>query len=51
MYTHIYQGESLLNDGTAIVLFSIAYDVLRGVEYSAKDVALFMTKVGLYYII
>eukprot|EP00931_Biecheleriopsis_adriatica_P026810 TRINITY_DN16249_c0_g1_i1.p1 TRINITY_DN16249_c0_g1~~TRINITY_DN16249_c0_g1_i1.p1 ORF type:complete len:1077 (-),score=204.90 TRINITY_DN16249_c0_g1_i1:181-2970(-) len=36
------QGESLLNDGTAMVLFFIAYDMLKGVEYHPKEVFFFL---------
>jgi NhaP-type Na+/H+ or K+/H+ antiporter len=32
------QGESLLNDGTAIVLFKVCYDMLCGVEYDLKEI-------------
>jgi len=32
------QGESLLNDGTAIVLFKVTYDLLTGVEYDFRDI-------------
>jgi len=32
------QGESLLNDGTAIVLFKVTYDMLTGVEYDFRDI-------------
>eukprot|EP00931_Biecheleriopsis_adriatica_P026811 TRINITY_DN16249_c0_g2_i1.p1 TRINITY_DN16249_c0_g2~~TRINITY_DN16249_c0_g2_i1.p1 ORF type:complete len:1046 (-),score=213.54 TRINITY_DN16249_c0_g2_i1:188-3325(-) len=36
------QGESLLNDGTAMVLFYIAYDMLKGAEYDPKQVFFFL---------
>jgi NhaP-type Na+/H+ or K+/H+ antiporter len=32
------QGESLLNDGTAIVLFKVTYDMLCGTEYDFKGI-------------
>jgi NhaP-type Na+/H+ or K+/H+ antiporter len=32
------QGESLLNDGTAIVLFKVTYDMLCGTEYDLKGI-------------
>jgi len=35
-------GESLLNDGTAIVLYTVAYDMLKGVEYQAYEVVIFL---------
>jgi len=38
------QGESLLNDGTAIVLFTMAYDMLKGVEYEVADVIIFVVR-------
>merc|ERR1719456_432172 len=40
------QGESLLNDGTAIVLYSIAYDILKGEEYDAAEIVIFMIQVA-----
>merc|ERR1719326_1116334 len=40
------QGESLLNDGTAIVLYSIAYDILKGATYDAADIVIFMIQVA-----
>lgn len=42
------QGESLLNDGTAIVLFTVAYNMLKGQEYDAGDVVVFLVKTALY---
>jgi len=41
------QGESLLNDGTAIVLYTVAYDILRGEQYDAADVAMFIVKTAI----
>jgi NhaP-type Na+/H+ or K+/H+ antiporter len=38
------QGESLLNDGTAIVLYLVAYDIVCGKEYDAADIAEFLIK-------
>ena len=32
------QGEALLNDGTAIVLYMLAYTALKGEEYTPSDV-------------
>lgn len=40
------QGESLLNDGTAIVLYSIAYDILKGEEYDAAQIVIFLIQVA-----
>lgn len=40
------QGESLLNDGTAIVVYMIAYDMLKGVEYDVADVIMFLVQVA-----
>ena len=34
-------GESLMNDGTAMVLFTLFYDLMKGESYSASDVILF----------
>jgi len=42
------QGESLLNDGTAIVLYMVTYNMLMGVEYSLGDVVVFLVKTALY---
>lgn len=36
------QGESLLNDGTAIVLFTIAYDIKSGKTFTVPDVLLYL---------
>merc|ERR1719426_221463 len=36
------QGESLLNDGTAIVLFLISYNMMSGQEYDALDIVTFL---------
>lgn len=41
------QGESLLNDGTAIVLFTIAYDIVGGKTYDGNDVMIFLVIVAL----
>merc|ERR1740133_318143 len=37
------QGESLLNDGTAIVLYTIAYNMLKGQEYDATELLIYFT--------
>jgi len=42
------QGESLLNDGTAIVLFLIAYNMLAGEEYGISDIIMFLIKTAIY---
>lgn len=36
------QGESLLNDGTAVVLFTVAYKIACGEQTSVQDTALFV---------
>merc|ERR1719174_2201770 len=41
------QGESLLNDGTAIVVFLIAYDMLSGNEYDIADISMVLVKQAL----
>jgi len=38
------QGESLLNDGTAIVLYTLAYNMLKGEMYDSSDVIVFLMK-------
>jgi len=38
------QGESLLNDGTAIVLYTIAYNMINGDQYDISDVVFFLMK-------
>jgi sodium/hydrogen exchanger 10/11 len=35
------QGESLLNDGSAVVLFQVAYNMLKGEVYDVKGVIVF----------
>jgi len=41
------QGESLLNDGTAIVLFTIAYNMLQDITYDASDVIIYLLKTAM----
>jgi len=41
------QGESLLNDGTAIVLYLLAYDSIRGEVFQPGDVIIFLVKMAL----
>jgi sodium/hydrogen exchanger 10/11 len=36
------QGESLLNDGTAMVLFNVAYNMLKGEDHDAKSITIYM---------
>lgn len=38
------QGESLLNDGTAIVLYQLSYNMLAGKNYEVSDVIVFLVK-------
>jgi NhaP-type Na+/H+ or K+/H+ antiporter len=40
-------GESLLNDGTAMVLFTLFFDMLKGKHYDGGDVILFFIKMAL----
>jgi hypothetical protein len=47
MLTVQIQGESLLNDGTAIVVFMISYNMLAGVEYDALSVMTFLLEKAL----
>jgi NhaP-type Na+/H+ or K+/H+ antiporter len=42
------QGESLLNDGTAIVLYTVAYNILAGEEYLFGDIMIFLIKTALF---
>jgi NhaP-type Na+/H+ or K+/H+ antiporter len=41
------QGESLLNDGTAIVVYLLSYNILKGEKYEWTDVAEFLVKKAL----
>jgi NhaP-type Na+/H+ or K+/H+ antiporter len=41
------QGESLLNDGTSIVLFLISYNVVSGVVYDEAEILDFFLKTAL----
>lgn len=41
------QGESLLNDGTAIVLYTLAYNILRGDTYTVVDICLFLVRTAM----
>jgi len=38
------QGESLLNDGTAIVLYTIAYEMLQGTVYTPEDILIILVQ-------
>jgi NhaP-type Na+/H+ or K+/H+ antiporter len=38
------QGESLLNDGTAIVLYMVSYDLLKGEKYDVIDILMFLVE-------
>lgn len=38
------QGESLLNDGTAIVLYQLTYNMLQGEQYDASDIIVFFVR-------
>eukprot|EP00421_Protoceratium_reticulatum_P023442 CAMPEP_0168377686 /NCGR_PEP_ID=MMETSP0228-20121227/10952_1 /TAXON_ID=133427 /ORGANISM="Protoceratium reticulatum, Strain CCCM 535 (=CCMP 1889)" /LENGTH=1210 /DNA_ID=CAMNT_0008390687 /DNA_START=59 /DNA_END=3691 /DNA_ORIENTATION=+ len=42
--TIIIQGESLLNDGTAIVLYLLSYDALKGHVPDIADIVIFLIK-------
>jgi NhaP-type Na+/H+ or K+/H+ antiporter len=44
MLTVQIQGESLLNDGTAIVLYLISYNMISGENYDAADISEFLVK-------
>mmetsp|Transcript_23241 Transcript_23241/g.51423 ORF Transcript_23241/g.51423 Transcript_23241/m.51423 type:complete len:1252 (+) Transcript_23241:95-3850(+) len=41
------QGESLLNDGMAIVVFTICYEMLAGEDYDFEKVVLFLVKTAM----
>jgi len=41
------QGESLLNDGTAIVLYMIAYNMLKGEQYDVADIFMFLVRTAM----
>merc|ERR1719181_375379 len=41
------QGESLLNDGTAIVVYLIAYNMLSGYNYDVLDIITFLMEKAL----
>jgi NhaP-type Na+/H+ or K+/H+ antiporter len=41
------QGESLLNDGTAIVLYLISYNMLKGENYDTTDILVFLVKTAM----
>jgi sodium/hydrogen exchanger 10/11 len=47
MLTVQIQGESLLNDGTSIVLFKIAYNVVSGVKYDEAKILDFFLKTAM----
>merc|ERR1719326_1732161 len=47
MLTVQIQGESLLNDGTAIVLYLISYNMLCGQDYDVLDITTFLMEKAL----
>jgi len=44
------QGESLLNDGTAIVMFNVAYGMLKGESYDVSKCILALVQSGVFAI-
>merc|ERR1719399_1784676 len=42
--TMLIQGESLLNDGIAIVLFTVAYEIVGGEDYPVSRICTFLLK-------
>jgi len=42
------QGESLINDGTAIVLYTVAYNMLSGKKYDVGDIITIVVKQAIY---
>lgn len=53
--TILIVGESLMNDGTAMVLFTMFYNMLQGDNYTISDIVLFFFEVcrdvcGIVYI-
>lgn len=40
-------GESLLNDGTAMVLFTLFFDMVKGKVYNAEDIIAFFLKMAI----
>lgn len=40
-------GESLMNDGTAMVLFTLFYEMLKGKDYSGGDIVAYFLKMAL----
>lgn len=45
--TMLIIGESLFNDGTAMVLFTLFFDMLKGKHYDGGDVMLFFLKMAI----
>jgi len=45
------QGESLLNDGTAIVVFTVMYNIVGGEEYLISDVIVLLVKTAVYAVV
>ncbi|KAF3793806.1 Sodium/hydrogen exchanger 7 [Nymphaea thermarum] len=43
----IIEGESLMNDGTAIVVYQLFYEMVLGETFDAADVVKFLSKVSL----
>lgn len=41
------QGESLLNDGTAIVLYTLSYNMLKGETYDSSQVIIFLVRTAM----
>lgn len=45
--TILIVGESLMNDGTAMVLFTLYFNMLKGDSYSGGDIILFFMKMAI----